>query len=89
MSVFTGSVQKLGRLLVEQIEIAHGSNTGYIVPAADFFCGNSLFESEDDISNKPAGNSVIARKEGVLFEKSLATVTAIAPLTQVQEGTSG
>ena len=82
-------LRKLGKLLIEQIEIAHGSYAGDIEPVADFLCRNSLFESEDDVSDESAGDSVIAREKGVLFKEALATVTAITSFAQMQEGISG
>jgi len=81
--------RKQGKLLVEQIKIAHGSNGRHIKAAADFFCRNELFEREHNLCNEPACNSVVAGKESILLKESFTATAAIAALTKVQEGISG
>src|SRR5699024_3607183 len=82
-------LRKLCELLVEECEIAHSSNTGNIVTAANFFRRNHLFESVDYLANQPTGNPVVPGQEGVFLEETLTAVAAITALTKVQKGISG
>src|SRR5699024_2561477 len=82
-------LRKLCKLPVEEREIAHSSNTGNIVTAANFLCRNHLFKSVDYLANQPTGNPVVPGQEGIFLEETLAAVTAITALTKVQEGISG
>ena len=47
-----------------------------------------FLKGKDNLCEQPAGNSVIARQEGIFLKETLATAATITALTQMQEGIS-
>lgn len=55
---------------------------------ADLLSGYCLTECSDNLGVQTVGDTIVPWKEGVLLKGMLATVTAVTPLVQMQQGCS-
>ena len=73
-------LRKNCRFVIAALEIPHSRHAGNIESAANFLGRYNLLKGKDNLCHKAACNSVVTRQEGISFEKSLATGTAITTL---------
>ena len=66
-------LRKYCGFVIVVLKIPHSCHTGNIEPTTDFLGGYDFLKGEDNLCNKAASNSVIAREKGVFLEESLAT----------------